>query len=112
MLKSPLADMPVIGYENHAGRTFLGGDCESFGHVINMRGKGNNGEDGADGARYRNVLGTYLHGPFLAKNPEIADWLLARALERRATREGRSITSLTPLDDSAEIAANKFMRHR
>ena len=112
MLKSPLASMPVIGYENHAGRTFLGGGCEAFGHVVGMHGKGNNDEDKTDGARYRNVVGTYLHGPLLAKNPEVADWLLARALERRATRDGRPSPSLAPLDDSAECAANEFMRHR
>ncbi len=112
VLKSPLADMPVIGYENHAGRTFLGSGCKPFGHVVGAHGKGNNDTDKADGALYRNVIGTYLHGPLLAKNPEIADWLLARALERRATREGRPTPALPPLDDAAERAANEFMRHR
>lgn len=111
-LKSPLADMPVIGYENHAGRTFLGGSCKPFGHVVGTHGKGNNDTDKADGALYRNVIGTYLHGPLLAKNPEIADWLLTRALARRAAQEGRTAPTLPPLDDAAERAANEFMRHR
>ena len=109
-LSSTLANMPVIGYENHAGRTFLGGECEPFGLIIGKNGKGNNDEDGADGARYRNVVGTYLHGPLLAKNPEIADWLLDRALARRAVRNGYpASTPLMPLDDSVEREANAFM---
>jgi CobQ-like glutamine amidotransferase family enzyme len=111
-LESPLAKMPVIGYENHAGRTFLGIGCEPFGHVVGKHGKGNNDKDKADGVRYRNVVGTYLHGPLLAKNPEVADWLIASALERRAKREGRLPCTLEPLDDTAESAANKFMRER
>ena len=108
-LESPLASMPVIGYENHAGRTFLGSRCSPFGRVIGKHGKGNNDEDGVDGARYRNVLGTYLHGPLLSKNPEIADWLIERAIERRAKKIDRSATTLAPLDDSVERAANEFM---
>lgn len=109
-LDSPLATMPVIGYENHAGRTFLGDSCEPFGHVANRRAHGNNDTDAADGALYRNVVGTYLHGPLLAKNPEVADWLIARAMALRAAKEGRPAPSLAPLDDSAERAANDFMR--
>ena len=108
-LRSPLADMPVIGYENHAGRTYLGDGCEPFGRVIGKHGKGNNDTDGADGVRYRNVVGTYLHGPLLAKNPQVADWLIKRALERQALREGRPAPELPPLDDACEQAANKFM---
>ena len=109
-LESPLAHMPVIGYENHAGRTFLDAGCKSFGYVKGKHGKGNNDTDGVDGVRYRNVVGTYLHGPLLAKNPEVADWLIQRALERRARREGRQACTLPPLDDSEERAANEFMR--
>lgn len=110
-LNSTLANMPVIGYENHAGRTFLGDECEPFGYVIGKHGKGNNGRDGADGARYRNVVGSYLHGPLLAKNPEIADWLLDRALARRAAKNGLPAPPpLTSLDDSVERNANAFMR--
>ncbi|MDO4891373.1 MAG: hypothetical protein Q3963_08410, partial [Coriobacteriaceae bacterium] len=109
-LSSPLAGMPVIGYENHAGRTFLGPGCQPFGQVIGSHGKGNNDEDGADGILYRNVVGTYLHGPLLAKNPEVADHLLQRALARRAQKEGLPTPKLAPLDDAAERAANAFMR--
>ncbi len=108
-LESPLAKAPVVGYENHAGRTFLGPRCEPFGRVINRHGKGNNGQDGLDGARYRNVVATYLHGPLLAKNPEVADWLIEQALIRRFSKEGLPVTPLDGLDDSAERAANAFM---
>ena len=111
-LESPLADMPVIGYENHAGRTYLGDGCTPFGRVAGKHGKGNNDDDGSDGVLHRNVLGTYLHGPLLAKNPEVADWLLARALERRAARDGLPTPALQPLDDSVERAANGFMACR
>ena len=109
-LKSPLASMPVIGYENHAGRTYLGSGCAPFGNVIGKHGSGNNENDMADGVLYRNVIGTYLHGPLLAKNPEISDWLIERAMQRRAVREGRAMPPLSPLDDAAERAANEFMR--
>ena len=111
-LRSPLAKMPVIGYENHAGRTYLGSGCKPFGQVVGKHGRGNNGADGTDGVRYRNVIGTYLHGPLLAKNPEVADWLITRALERRALKEGRPTPDLPPLDDTHERSANEFMRTR
>ena len=109
-LHSPLASMPVIGYENHAGRTFLGSGCEPFGRVIGTQGKGNNDVDKADGVRYRNVVGSYLHGPLLAKNPQVADYLIQSALVRRARIAGQPAPSLPPLDDSVEEAANEFMR--
>lgn len=108
-LKSTLAELPVVGYENHAGRTFLGPGCKPFGHIVRHCGKGNNGKDGMDGALYRNVVGTYLHGPLLAKNPEVADALISRALVRRAENEGRPAPALPPLDDAMECAANRFM---
>lgn len=112
VLKSELADMPVIGYENHAGRTFLGEGCEVFGRVFGRRGKGNNDESKADGVLYRNVIGTYLHGPLLAKNPEIADCLIERALARRAEKQGRPAPALPAIDDCVERAANADMLAR
>lgn len=109
VLESPLASLPVVGYENHAGRTYLGPGCAPFGRVMGRCGKGNNGQDGQDGALYRNVVATYLHGPLLAKNPEVADFLIGRALDRRARKEGRESCALQPLDDAEERAANAFM---
>ena len=99
----------MVGYENHAGRTYLDEGVEPFGIVVSNTGLGNNEETKQDGVRYKNVLGTYLHGPLLAKNPQIADWLLARALERNAKRTGQPLIELAPLDDAPEKAANAFM---
>ena len=112
VLESPLAAHPVVGYENHAGRTYLGEGMEGFGRVVSSCGHGNNDDDRVEGARYKNVVGTYSHGPLLSKNPEVADWLLARALERRAERTGTPAADLAPLDDSAELAANASMVKR
>ncbi len=112
VLASPLASHPVVGYENHAGRTYLGEGVEGFGRVISSCGRGNNDDDRVEGARYRNVVGTYSHGPLLSKNPEVADWLLARALERRAARTGAPAPELAPLDDAEELAANAHMVKR
>lgn len=112
VLESPLATHPVVGYENHAGRTYLDEGVEGFGRVVSSCGHGNNDDDRVEGARYKNVVGTYSHGPLLSKNPEVADWLLARALERRAERTGTPTADLAPLDDSAELAANASMVKR
>ena len=107
-----MAAHPVVGYENHAGRTYLGEDVEGFGRVVSSCGHGNNDDDRVEGARYKNVVGTYSHGPLLSKNPEVADWLLARALERRTQRTGTPAADLAPLDDSDELAANVSMVKR
>ncbi len=112
VLESPLATHLVVGYENHAGRTYLGPGVEGFGRVTSPCGHGNNDDDRVEGARYRNVVGTYSHGPALSKNPEVADWLLARALERRAARTGVAAPALVPLDDTTELAANAIMVRR
>lgn len=71
----------IIGYENHSGLTTLGPSATALGTVI--RGAGNNGQDGSEGARYKNVIGTYLHGSLLPKNPVIADWLIEQAVTRK-----------------------------
>lgn len=70
----------VIGYENHSGQTTLGENQQAFGQVI--QGAGNNGRDKTEGAIYKNVIGTYLHGSLLPKNPELADWLVQKAVEQ------------------------------
>jgi CobQ-like glutamine amidotransferase family enzyme len=71
----------IIGYENHSGQTFLGPDVTPLGNVI--KGAGNNGQDDTEGARYRNVLASYLHGSLLPKNPAIADFLIERAVVKK-----------------------------
>lgn len=105
-------EAPVIGYENHVSRTKLGEETQPFGSVVSSVGFGNNGKDGCDGATYRNVIGTYLHGPLLAKSPQLADELLTRALAHRAARTGCSTAKLQPLDDSIENEARNFMYKR
>jgi CobQ-like glutamine amidotransferase family enzyme len=89
----------LVGYENHSGLTTLGTGVAPLGSTA--LGRGNNGTDRTEGAVFRNVIGTYLHGPVLAKSPRFADDLLVRALRRRGLS-----TDLEPLDDSlAERAA-------
>lgn len=69
----------LVGFENHTGRTFLGKKVLPFARVI--KGYGNNGEDKTEGMIYKNSIGTYMHGPILPKNPELADWLIKKAVE-------------------------------
>ncbi|MEG2211580.1 MAG: glutamine amidotransferase [Raoultibacter sp.] len=108
VLRSPVCERPVVGYENHAGRTILGEGMRPFGTVISKTGHGNDDTSGSDGVLYRNLVGTYLHGPLLGKNPGVADYLLKRALERK---QGAAV-DLTVLDDAVENAANEFICNR
>lgn len=103
---------PVIGYENHAGRTYLDSDAQAFGQVISKTGSGNNDTKKTDGYLSGNLVGTYLHGPLLAKNPELADALLQRALDHWATRWNEPAPPLGQLNDTAELQANAFMAAR
>jgi CobQ-like glutamine amidotransferase family enzyme len=98
-------DEPLIGFENHGGRTHLGPGARPLGRVVS--GFGNNGEDGWEGAVSRRVYGTYLHGPLLPKNPAFADRLLREALERR-----HADVTLPPLPDRAEARARAVMLAR
>lgn len=77
----PLIDglaQPLTGFENHRGGTKLGGDARPLARVT--KGVGNGVGDGLEGVAQGSVLGTYMHGPALARNPELADLLLSRAL--------------------------------
>jgi len=71
----------VLGYENHSGQTTLGPGVKPLGTV--EKGTGNNSKDGHEGARYRNIVASYLHGSLLPKNPAIADYLIRTAVERK-----------------------------
>ena len=97
-----LGGFTVVGFENHSGKTRLGPKVEPLGKVL--AGFGNNGEDGTEGAHYKNVFGTYSHGPLLPKNPDFADLLISTALERKYGR-----AALEPLDDTLERAAHDEM---
>lgn len=70
----------LVGYENHSGLTELGAGARPLGTVEFGSG---NGDSGFEGVRYRNLIGTYIHGPLLPKNPAVADWMIERAIRRR-----------------------------
>jgi lipid II isoglutaminyl synthase (glutamine-hydrolysing) len=91
----------LAGFENHGGRTRLGVGQDPLGRVL--RGYGNDGRSGFEGARSGGVIGTYLHGPLLPKNAWFADWLIATAL-------GIGTTELAPLDDALEEQAHRGAR--
>jgi CobQ-like glutamine amidotransferase family enzyme len=97
----------VAGFENHAGRTRLDPDAEPLGRVL--AGFGNDGESGFEGCRSGRVLGTYLHGPLLPRNPWLADWLLGQAL---AHRSGGEPPELEPLPDELERRAHDISAGR
>ena len=84
----------LVGYENHSGVTTLGDNQAALGQVV--MGYGNDGTGVSEGARRYCVMGTYLHGPVLSKNPVLADWLIQRSLEHRY-----GITKLRPVDNQS-----------
>jgi hypothetical protein len=103
----PGRQQTLAGFENHAGRTMLDRDSEPLGRVVS--GFGNDGESGFEGCRAGRVVGTYLHGPLLPRNPWFADWLLAQAL---AHRTGGDPPELDPLDDGLEAQAHSVSSAR
>ena len=98
-----MSPQTLVGFENHSGLTYLDGETLPLG-IVSV-GSGNNGKDGHEGARYKNVFGTYLHGSLLPKNPHFADYLIELALERRY---GEKI-SLSKLDDKLEVLTHKSL---
>ncbi len=104
VLKSDLVKMPVVGFENHGGRTYINNN-KPFGR--GLYGSGNDGKSGYEGVVYKNVIGTYLHGPLLPKNPQLCDYLITKALERKY-----GSAELTPLDDAQENQANEYIVKR
>ncbi len=95
-------DDQIVGFENHGGRTYLGSKSLPLGKVT--YGNGNNSEDGTEGVIYKNCIGTYFHGPFLAKNPHIADYFIAKVL---------NVDNLPILDDKfskESFSASKKLR--
>ncbi len=94
----------VVAFENHSGSTYLGEGLESLGKI--ELGYGNNGE-GEEGARWKNVFGSYGHGPLLPKNPALCDEIIRCALSRRYGE-----VELAPLSDEAEERAHSYMVER
>ena len=95
----------AVGFENHGGRTCIN-DNKPLGKVL--YGAGNDGKTGYEGVTYKNVIGTYLHGPLLPKNPQLADLLILRALRRKYGEQ----VELALLDDSQEKEANDYICQR
>ncbi len=95
-VQSELFDSPLTGFENHSSVTALGADSIAFGKVLQGNG---NGIAALDGAINKNVFGTYLHGPVLARNPEFADLLIERAVGG----------AITPINDEL---AERYARWR
>ena len=105
VLRSRLSKNPIGGFENHGGRTYIG-DYAPLGKVAS--GYGNTGKSGKEGIVYKNLVGTYLHGPLLPKNPEVCDYLLKQALRRKYGKRA----ALEPLSDGLEQRANRYIAER
>ena len=97
--------MTVVGFENHSGKTYLSDKVRPMGKVL--AGHGNNGKDGTEGARYKNVFATYSHGSLLPKNPKLADYIMLTALKHKYPS-----LELELLDDTFENNAHDYMQKR
>lgn len=97
-------DPVLVGFENHSGRTWLGPAVKPLAKVIS--GNGNNSTDGTEGAIYRQVYCTYMHGSFLPKNPVMADHLALMALQRRYD----ALTNLPIISDEYEENARRYIQ--
>jgi len=95
----------VVGFENHGGRTYFDDiNLQGLGTVI--KGYGNNGEDKTEGIRFNNLIGTYLHGPLLPKNPVLADFFIQAMTDRKGIKLGKV------LDDSIENTAHEQVKKK
>lgn len=95
----------IIGYENHSGQTHLGPSASPLATVI--KGAGNNATDGHEGARFKNVIGTYLHGSILPKNPVLADFLIRTAVEKKFGEFSPDLIDDLFADMARDIARNR-----
>jgi CobQ-like glutamine amidotransferase family enzyme len=105
VIHSDLIGDDIAGFENHSGRIYTG-DYTPLGTVV--YGSGNNGKDGKEGILYKNVIGTYLHGPILPKNPKLTDYIIKCALDKKYNTN----TELKPLDDTTENMAREYIVNR
>ena len=105
IVNSDLFETPVVGYENHSGRTYIG-SYKPLGKVF--FGLGNTGRGDFEGVVYKNIIGTYIHGPLLPKNPQVCDYMLLKALRKKYGED----VELEKLDDEIELMANKCIVDR
>ncbi len=99
-----LQEHTIVGFENHGGYTYLESKMKPLAKII--KGYGNNGKDGYEGAVYKNSIGSYFHGPLLPKNPAIADWLIQKALEIKY----KKAVVLKKLDNMFAENAREYIR--
>ena len=104
-VSSPFVSKDVVGYENHSGRTYLDSGAHAFGNIVS--GIGNNDTATVEGCVLNSVVGTYMHGPVLSKNPELADFFIVRALSHAGLD-----TEMVELDDTIEETARTFASNR
>lgn len=98
----------VIGYENHSGRTYLSKGTANIGLV--PVGQGNNGEDNSEGCLYKNVIGSYLHGPILSKNNKLTNHIIETATGFTSDSDTNELLFVDNLVRSARTAAKKLDR--
>ena len=91
-------DETYYGFENHQGRTFLSEDEKPLGRII--YGNGNNKKDQSEGVHYKNVFGSYFHGPILSRNANLAYRLVTTALKNKYGQD-------TPLANYEDILAQE-----
>ena len=106
LINVDLTRSTLVGFENHKGKTFLNAETVPLAELI--IGKGNNDKDKSEGARFKNVFGTYLHGPLLPKNPDFADYLITLALDNKYQKE----FELEELDDTFENQAHNSVLNK
>ena len=104
VIETNFLERPIVGFENHGGRTYIE-NHNPLGKVI--YGNGNNDDDKVEGVVYKNVIGTYLHGPLFPKNPHLCDYVIKKALQNKYGE-----VELEELDDSVEFAANDYIVNR
>ena len=104
VIETEFLDRPIVGFENHGGRTYIE-NHNPLGKVV--YGNGNNDNDKEEGVLYKNVIGTYMHGPLFPKNPHLCDYIIKKALQNKYGE-----VELEELDDSVEFAANDYVVNR
>ncbi|MEN8908203.1 MAG: glutamine amidotransferase [Clostridiales bacterium] len=106
LIKTSNFEGTIVGFENHSGKTYLGKNVKPLAKVL--KGNGNNGEDGYEGAIYKNVICTYSHGSLLPKNPYLTDYILSKALGLKY----KDFVSLNEIDTYFENKAHETMYKR